>query len=104
MKVRESVQKMKDLSVTKKNADENDDDDDAKAKKRVERGLRASTTETNNNADIFLDVEDDLRFLGYRRRRQRDVKRKVAPMKWSVMFPRCLAVGRWNNTSDCVWE
>ena len=64
VKMKESVQKMKELSVTKKNADENENDDDAKAKKRVERGIRASTTETNNNADIFLDVEDDLRFLG----------------------------------------
>ena len=72
VKMKESVQKMKELSVTKKNADENDDDDDAKAKKRVERGIRASTTETNNNADIFLDVEDDLRFR-VRGRRPRDV-------------------------------
>ena len=97
VKMKESVQKMKELSVTKKNADENENDDDAKAKKRVERGIRASTTETNNNADIFLDVEDDLRFLGYADGDHATLA-KVTVMKWSVMFPRCLAVGREDGT------
>jgi hypothetical protein len=97
VKMKESVQKMKELSATKKNADENENDDDAKAKKRVERGIRASTTETNNNADIFLDVEDDLRFLGYADGDHATLA-KVTVMKWSVMFPRCLAVGREDGT------
>lgn len=103
VKMKESVKKMKELSVsTKKNADdenenENENDDDAKAKKRVERGIRASTTETNNNADIFLDVEDDLRFLGYADGDHATLA-KVTVMKWSVMFPRCLAVGREDGT------
>ena len=97
VKMKESVQKMKELSVTKKNADENENDDDAKAKKRVERGIRASTKETNNNADIFLDVEDDLRFLGYADGDHATLA-KVTVMKWSVMFPRCLAVGREDGT------
>ena len=97
VKMKESVQKMKELSVTKKNADENENDDDAKAKKRVERGIRASTTETNNNADIFLDVDDDLRFLGYADGDHATLA-KVTVMKWSVMFPRCLAVGREDGT------
>ena len=97
VKMKESVQKMKELSVTKKNADDEENDDDAKAKKRVERGIRASTTETNNNADIFLDVEDDLRFLGYADGDHATLA-KVTVMKWSVMFPRCLAVGREDGT------
>ena len=97
VKMKESVQKMKELSVTKKNADENENENDAKAKKRVERGIRASTTETNNNADIFLDVEDDLRFLGYADGDHATLA-KVTVMKWSVMFPRCLAVGREDGT------
>ncbi|CAL6291960.1 unnamed protein product [Bathycoccus prasinos] len=97
VKMKESVQKMKELSATKKNADENENDDYAKAKKRVERGIRASTTETNNNADIFLDVEDDLRFLGYADGDHATLA-KVTVMKWSVMFPRCLAVGREDGT------
>ena len=97
VKMKESVQKMKELSATKKNADENENDDDAKAKKRVERGIRASTTETNNSADIFLDVEDDLRFLGYADGDHATLA-KVTVMKWSVMFPRCLAVGREDGT------
>ena len=97
VKMKESVQKMKELSVTKKNADENENENDAKAKKRVERGIRASTAETNNNADIFLDVEDDLRFLGYADGDHATLA-KVTVMKWSVMFPRCLAVGREDGT------
>ena len=78
-------------------ASDDENDDDAKAKKRVERGIRASTTETNNNADIFLDVEDDLRFLGYADGDHATLA-KVTVMKWSVMFPRCLAVGREDGT------
>ena len=95
VKVRESVKKMKDLSVT---SNKNETNEDEKAKKRVERGLRASTTETTNtNADIFLDVEDDLRFLGYADGDNATLA-KVTVMKWSVMFPRCLAVGREDGT------
>merc|ERR1711959_128507 len=72
--------------------------EDEKAKKRVVRGLRANTTETTNtNADIFLDVEDDLRFLGYADGDNATLA-KVTVMKWSVMFPRCLAVGREDGT------
>ena len=95
VKVRESVKKMKDLSVT---SNKNETNEDEKAKKRVERGLRASTTETTNtNADIFLDVEDNLRFLGYADGDNATLA-KVTVMKWSVMFPRCLAVGREDGT------
>ena len=101
VKMKESVQKMKELSATKKNADENENDDDAKAKKRVERGIRASTTETNNSADIFLDVEDDLRFLGYADGDHATLA-EVPVRKWSVMFSSWKR--GWNNTSDCVWE
>ena len=95
VKVRESVKKMKDLSVT---SNKNETNEDEKAKKRVERGLRVSTTETTNtNADIFLDVEDDLRFLGYADGDNATLA-KVTVMKWSVIFPRCLAVGREDGT------
>ena len=109
VKMREGVKKMKELSVASSSRqtdgngendredDDDDDDDDAKAKKRVERGIRASTTETNANADIFVDVEDDLRFLGYADGDHTTLA-KVTVMKWSVMFPRCLAVGREDGT------
>ena len=64
--MQETFKKMQNLSIkTGASNDEGDieTEEDENAKKRVERGIRASTTEKNE--DVFLDVEDNLKFLGY---------------------------------------
>jgi len=96
--MQETFKKMQNLSIkTGASHDEGDieTEEDENAKKRVERGIRASTTEKNE--DVFLDVEDNLKFLGYADGENLSLA-KVTVMKWSVMFPRCLAVGREDGT------
>ena len=102
MKVRESVKKMKDLSVT---SNKNETNEDEKAKKRVERDYARARRKQRIPTPTILGREDDLRFLWVRRRRQRDagqshrdeVERDVSKVLsgWKR---------RWNDSSDCVWE